>query len=84
MRLYDFRAALSLLFFAVALTTPLSDLRAQIAPTDRISIVFSLSLASRQPVSLHLATRYGQLGGGTEWHVNAGSGTVQPLFMHQL
>lgn len=61
MRFFDFRAALSLLFFAVALTMPLSDLRAQTAPTDRISIINSLSVASRQPASLYLATRYGLL-----------------------
>ncbi len=61
MKHFDFRTALSLLFFAVALTTPLSDLRAQTAPTDGISTISSLSLASRQPVSLYLATRYGLL-----------------------
>ena len=59
MRLISFRAALSLLFLAVALTKPLSDLRAQTAPTDRISTISSLSVASRQPVSLYLTTRYG-------------------------
>jgi mono/diheme cytochrome c family protein len=59
MKLFDFRAIFSLLFFAVALTKPLADLRAQTAPTDRISAINSLSVASRQPVSLYLATRYG-------------------------
>ena len=61
MRFFDFRAALSLLFFAVALTKPLSNLHAQTAPTDRISTINSLLLASQQPVSLYLATRYGLL-----------------------
>ena len=61
MRFFDIRAALALLSFAMALTTPLSDLRAQTAPTDGISAISSLYLASRQPVSLYLATRYGLL-----------------------
>jgi mono/diheme cytochrome c family protein len=61
MRFFNFRSALSLLVFAVGLTKPLSDLRAQTTPTDRISAISSLSLASRQPVSLYLTTRYGLL-----------------------
>ena len=61
MKFPDFRIALLPLLLAVALTKPLSDLRAQTIPTDRISAVSSLSLTSGNPPVVSLATRYGLL-----------------------
>lgn len=65
-KLYNFRATLSFLVLAAALTTPLSGPRAQTAPTDQIADIFGLSLASKEPLSLNIATRYGLLRAGPD------------------
>jgi hypothetical protein len=43
------------------LTTPLSDLLAQTAPTEGVSLISSLTLAPGNSENLYLATRYGLL-----------------------
>lgn len=61
MKFLNFRTSFLLLLLAVVLTQPLSDLRAQTAPTDKISVISSLTLVSGNPPDLYLATRYGLL-----------------------
>ena len=61
MRFFDLPASLSLLLITATLTVPLSDSRAQTAPTDQIKAISSLTLAAGNPENLYLATRYGLL-----------------------
>jgi mono/diheme cytochrome c family protein len=60
-----FQGTLSILLLAITVMSPLSDSRAQTTPTDRLSRISGLLLASREAsegsVSLYIATQYGLL-----------------------